>query len=69
MVCCLSHKQLNSVSGVGGGVGGEGGVLSHVDYTGMCHCSVYGFQAFLSRIGHRKHNILGQEQGVKFKQV
>ena len=28
--------------------------------------SVYGFQAFLSRTGYRKHTILGQEQVVKF---
>ena len=39
-----------------------GGVLPYIDYTGMCRCTGYGFQAFLSRAG-----ILGQEQDIKFK--
>ena len=34
----------------------------------MCHFTGCGFQAFLSRTGYRKHNVLVQEQGVKFKQ-
>ena len=47
--------------------GGGGGVLLYIDYTGMCRCTGYGFQAFLSRTGYRKKCILGQEQGVKLK--
>ena len=53
--------------------GRGGGLLPYIDYTGMCHCIVYragyGSQTFLSRTGHRKHNLLDQEQCVKFKQV
>ena len=32
-----------------------GGVVPYIDYTGMCRCTRYGFQALLSRTGYRKH--------------
>ena len=47
----------------------RGGVLPYIDYTGMCRCRGYVFQAFLSRTGYRKHDVLGQEQGDRFKLV
>ena len=48
------------------------GGYSHIfyyRYTGVYSCTRYGFQAFLSRAWGRKHNVLGQEQGVKLKRV
>ena len=45
------------------------GVLRYIDYTGMCRCTGYGFQTFLSRTWYREHEILGEEQRVKFKRV
>ena len=41
------------------------GVLLYtcIDYT--CRCTGYGFQAFLSRTGYRKHNALAAGQKVK----
>ena len=34
---------------------GGGGLLPYIDYMGICYCTGYHFQAFLSRTGYRKH--------------
>ena len=34
-----------------------GGVLSYMDYIGMCRCEGYGFQAVYSRIGYTDQSV------------
>ena len=36
---------------------GGGGLLTYMDYIGMCCCEGYGFQANYSRIGYINHSI------------
>ena len=36
-------------------------VVPYIDYTGMCRCTGFGFEGFLSRTGYRKHVVLGEE--------
>ena len=52
--CQTSHTDpaLNKSPGVGG-------VLTYIDYTGMCHWPGYGFQAFEFRTG-----LINQESNV-----
>ena len=51
------------------GQGGEVLPYIDIDYSGMCRCTGYDFQAFLWRTGFRKRDIIGQEQGAKLKRV